>query len=332
MEKIIAKGYPRLHWSLVDMSASTHRMYGGFGVAIDASPVIATATHSDHLNIEMSGSIGERTKRNLNLALERANRKQLPIDCNLNIHSDLRQHIGFGSSTQIILTAMDAIATLNNWNISPTQIIELSGRGRTSLIGFSTHYWGGFCIDAGQPYNPNSQYLPSHNPQNRKPSIFIGSWDFPVSWQISLLGESSPISMPTDRESMFMSTHAPMKECNGFRSVAELYHGILPSVISEDYTTFSDALRYFHLHGWSSIEMQLQNQSTISALYTLWDYGFAAALSSFGPLISVIHKKEDVHKIIDVAMQNHLSYSGPYSVIPKHDKTKPSNPYIYSLQ
>lgn len=44
MEKIIAKGYPRLHWSLVDMSASTHRMYGGFGVAIDASPVIATAT------------------------------------------------------------------------------------------------------------------------------------------------------------------------------------------------------------------------------------------------------------------------------------------------
>ena len=42
MKKVIAYGYPRLHWSLVDMAAASKRMFGGFGVAINAHPTVAT--------------------------------------------------------------------------------------------------------------------------------------------------------------------------------------------------------------------------------------------------------------------------------------------------
>lgn len=328
MKKVTAYGYPRLHWSLVDMAAASKRMFGGFGIAINAYPTVAVAEPEKELCIETNEFIEERTKHNLILALQTAKSHGLNINCKLHIQSNVKQHIGFGSSTQIILTAMDAINSLNNWCVAPKQIIEMSGRGRVSLISWSTHYYGGFCIDAGQPYNPKSGYLPSHTPGNRKPSTFIGSWDFPEEWKISLLGESLDVAMPPENENVFMNTNAPIDKQCGVNSIIELYHGILPSIIEKDYTTFATSLNYIQCIGWNSIEMPLQQEKTLSALQMLWERNFAVAISSFGPLLSVIHFENETPIIMQLAKECGLSYSGPYNVIQKRDITSPYNPFI----
>lgn len=328
MKKVIAYGYPRLHWSLVDMAAASKRMFGGFGVAINAYPTVATVEPEKELCIETNGFIEERTKQNLIHALQTAKSKGLNINCRLHIQSKVKQHIGFGSSTQIILTAMDAISSLNDWRVTPKQIIEMSGRGRVSLISWSTHYYGGFCIDAGQPYNPKHEYLPSHTPGNRKPSTFIGSWEFPEEWKISLLGESSDVAMPLENENVFMNTNAPMDKQCGINSIIELYHGILPSIIEKDYITFATSLNSIQYIGWNSIEMLLQKETTLSALKMLWERNFAVAISSFGPVLSVIHFANETPIIMQVAKECGLSYSGPYNVIKKHSIAKPYNPFI----
>lgn len=331
MEKVIATGYPRLHLSLVDMAAASMRMYGGFGIALEAFPITAEAVPNDSVEIETSGFIEDRTKNNLIRALETARNQSLSINCKLKIHSDAKQHVGLGSSTQVILTALDAVAALNGWNISPFEIGNISGRGRTSMIGFSTHYFGGFCIDAGQKYIAKASYLPSHSPEERSPSLFIGSWDFPSHWLISLIGVESPIAMDTAKEREFISKNAPMASQSGLQSIAALYHGILPAVMTHDYVAFAESLEHIQLVGWNSIEFQLQSQETLYALKQLWAQEFVAALSSFGPIIVVIHSNEYTNTVKEIAGKSSLSYSGPYHATPKHSNPTPRNPYISSI-
>lgn len=317
MEKVITTGYPRLHFSLVDMAAASSRMYGGFGISIKAYPVTVEATSGDKLEIETSGFIEDRTKENLLRALSNAQERSFKTSCKLIIHSESKQHIGLGSSTQIILTALDAVAAINNWDISLQDLIYISGRGRTSLIGFSTHYYGGFCIDAGQKYKPSTLYLPSHTPGERAPSLFVGNWDFPSSWFVSLIGMESAIAMDPLKEKLFMSSNAPLERQCGLESIAALYHGILPAVISQDYFTFAQSLKHIHKVGWNSLEMSLQSSNTKSVLAELWNQNFVAGLSSFGPTVAVVHTLDYSYAVKKVAIDNSLSYAGPFSVVPK---------------
>lgn len=332
MKRIIAFGYPRLHWSLVDMSGASKRMYGGFGVAVKAYATVATAEPDKELYIETNGSIEDRTRDNLIKALNRARAHGLNINCKLNIKSEIKPHAGFGSATQIILTAMDAVSILNDWHITPEQIIEMSGRGRVSLISYSTHYYGGFCIDAGQPYDAEREYLPSHTPGDRKPSLFIGSWRFPEEWKISLLGENSDVVVPAEKEDDFMRSHTPLDKHRGVSSIVELYHGILPSVIEKNYAEFTDSLKSIQCLSYKSAELSVQNEKTLSALDMLWERNYAAALSSNGPLLSVVHFDNNTDEIIQLAKECGLSYSGPYDVIQKHAAINPFNPFIRVYQ
>lgn len=328
MKRVTAYGYPRLHWSLMDMSGASKRMYGGFGVAVNAYATVASAETDKELYIETNENIEDRTKDNLIKALNRAKAQGLNINCRLNIRTDIKPHIGFGSATQIILTAMDAVSSLNDWHITPQQIIEMSGRGRVSMISYSTHYYGGFCIDAGQPYDADREYLPSHTPGDRRPSLFIGSWKFPEEWKISLLGESSDVVVPAENEDDFMRSHTPLDKQSGVNSIIELYHGILPSVIEKNYAEFADSLRSIQCSSYKSAELSVQNEKTLSALDMLWERDFAAALSSNGPLISVVHFDNDTDEIMRLAKDCGLSYSGPYDVIQKQDAAMPCNPFI----
>lgn len=328
MEKVEVYGYPRLHWSLVDMASVSRRMFGGFGIAINAYPVIAIAEYDEKLCINTTGFIEERTKQNLICALKTAQSHGLNINCKLHLQSDVRQHTGFGSSTQIILTAMDAVNSLNNWRATPEQIIDMSGRGRASLISWATHYYGGFCIDGGQPYNSKSQYLPSHTPGERKPSVFIGSWVFPEEWKISLLGENSSVTIESNDEDSFMQKNAPMDKQCGIKSIIELYHGLLPSIIEKDYIVFASCFNNIQHIGWNSIAMSLQSNATIMALKAFWARNFAAAISSLGPLLSVIHFDNQTPIVMELAKKYGLSYSGPYDTIQKHNTTTSYNPFI----
>lgn len=331
MERVIATGYPRLHFSLVDMAGASNRMYGGFGISIKAFPITVEAILGNDLTIETSGFIEECTKQKVLQAITNAQNRTLNTNCKLKIHSESKQHIGLGSSTQIILTVLDAMSTLNHWNVSSLDIIDISGRGRTSMIGFSTHYYGGFCIDAGQKYNPSAIYLPSHSPRERCPSLFIGNWDFPSNWFISLIGVESPIAMDATKEDEFMRSNTPMEIQSGLEAIADLYHGILPAIVSQDYLSFAISLQHIQSVGWKAIELGLQSSSTLNALNQLWKQNFVAGLSSFGPIVAVVHSIEYSDIVRNIAMDNGLSFSGPYSTIPKFYSMRPINPFIDTM-
>lgn len=125
-----------------------------------------------------------------------------------------------------------------------------------------------------------------------------------------------------------MNTSAPIDKQCGVDSIIELYHGVLPSIIEKDYTTFAASLNHIQRSGWNSIEIPLQQEKTLSALQMLWMRNFAVAISSFGPVLSVIHTENDTPVIAQIAKECGLSYSGPYNVIQQHNVISPQNPFI----
>ena len=315
MKKIVRYGYPRIHFSLIDMSAVSARMYGGCGISIKAPGVVAVASPSKQFNLVTSGQISSRKKQLILSAVERARCLGYCINCQIQVNSDIQPHVGLGSSSQVIISVLDAISAINGWSAMPEDIIRISGRGRTSLIGASTHYYGGFCIDAGQQYRTDALFLPSNTPEDRPPSLYVGRWNFPKEWVVVLLGTSSGLVISAEDERDFMANNTPLDREEGFQAIAALYHGILPAVISSDYDAFAQGLRQINLIGWKKLQRKLQPQNSIDALSKLWDMHFAAGISSFGPTIAVISRPNRVEEIRIIANQFGLSFEGPYEVI-----------------
>lgn len=325
---IKAIGYPRLNWSLVDMAGVSKRMYGSFGVAIKANPIVVEARNNKVFILETKGYIEERTKSNILLAINRAKDLGLNTDCHLIVTSNVRQHTGLGSSSQIILTILDAINALNNWGLSAQQIIGISGRGRTTLIGCATHYYGGFCIDGGQAYMPDSEYLSSHTPRKRQPALYIGSWQFPKEWKISFVGEASPVAIDPMIEDQWIQDNVPNNKEAAISTIIELYHGVLPAVIEVNYNEFALSLNSIQIKGWNTNVIKAQTEQTKQMLNTLWGKGVAAAISSLGPLITVVHTIDKANDVYNTSKEYGLSYSGPYDVLQKFEHEEGKNPFI----
>lgn len=308
-------GYPRIHFGLADMGGASKRMYGGCGISIYAYSVCVDTSKSDSFELQSSGFISNRTRQNLLDSIQKANLRGLNTNCKMIIHSNIPQHIGLGSSTQIILTALDALANLYNWEINASEIADISGRGRTSLIGISTHYYGGFCVDAGQPYEPGFEYEPSHHPGSRHPSLFIGNWEFPENWEVSLFEATLLPSLDTSIESAFMLQNAPTEREAGLETIAAIYHGILPSIINSDYDGFAEALKTLNCVGFENMVQQLQPKVIVDILNELWSAKIASGVSSFGPIVFVIHTHNMIQKIRSIGEKFNIQVSGPFQVI-----------------
>lgn len=310
-------GYPRIHFGLADMGAASRRMYGGSGISINAFYVRAEAKESDSFDLCTSGYISSRTRENIVKAVENAKSRGLATTCKLSVHSDIPQHVGLGSSTQVILTVLESLSGLFHWALSAYEMIELSGRGRTSLVGAATHFFGGLCVDAGQSYHEGVTYEPSHNPGHRRPALYVGCWDFPANWKVSLFGIELSPSLDTNIEQSFMAQNAPTSKTVGLKTISALYHGILPALIETDYSAFFESLKILNTIGFEKKVLEIQPKVIARILKELWENNVAAGVSSFGPTIFVIHTDDMMNQISSLSRKYKLPVSGPFQVIQK---------------
>jgi beta-ribofuranosylaminobenzene 5'-phosphate synthase len=65
-----------------------------------------------------------------------------------------------GSKTALLLSMIEALSLLAGCDLSPSKLVELSGRGGTSGVGVSSYFSGGMIFDLGRP-NDNLPFVPS---------------------------------------------------------------------------------------------------------------------------------------------------------------------------
>jgi len=282
--------FPRLHFGLVDLSGATSRAYGGLGAAIDGPCVAVQARGATGFQLDVNGADDEvRTK--IAVALGRARESGLALGGRFTLIKQLPSHMGLGSTTATIMALLQSVAIVNQWPLTSAQLIELSGRGRTSAVGCNTFFDGGLVADAGQPGHPISSYLPSLRPQDRGPSLRLGRWRMPSRWVVRLIMCTNVPSVPPADEAKFFAAAAPTDPPDTLDQLAYVYHGIIPAAIEGDLDCFATSLRHFQSEGFKAREIDAQPDTVQATLRRLWAADFAAGLSSLGPALFVVSEQ-----------------------------------------
>jgi beta-ribofuranosylaminobenzene 5'-phosphate synthase len=314
-EVLRLKAYPRLHFGLVDLSGYTPRSYGGAGASLKGVPIEIECRTAKSMDLVLdSGMLGEDTLSTINQAVANARRHGLHASGEIRFKSIPSSHIGLGSTTLTVLAILQCLAIFNQWPTTSTDLIRMSTRGRTSGIGISTFYTGKLVVDVGQAGHPvNYDYTPSLAPGKRPPSLTIGAWPMPENWNVTLFFTEGPPSVDPEVESSFFHTATPVSESDVGLQLAHLYHGVIPAVIEGDIHAFASSLQAFQMAGFKAAEISAQGSSVRTLIRTLWDQGFAAGLSSFGPLVFVFH---DSVETLEPGRHfpNGIAHKGPFNV------------------
>lgn len=237
------------------------------------------------------GALGEDTLVTVNRAIANARQCGLPTSGKICFKSIPPSHVGLGSTTLTVLSIMQCLSIINKWKITPGDLIRLSTRGRTSGIGISTFYTGKLAVDAGQTGHPdNYDYKPSLAPEERPPSLTIGTWPIPEKWNVTLFFAQERPSVEPEVEKDFFRLATPVASADVGLQLAHLYHGIIPAVIENDLQSFAHSLQAFQKIGFKAAEIAAQSPTVRNLMNILWDQKFAAGLSSFGPLVFVFHE------------------------------------------
>jgi beta-ribofuranosylaminobenzene 5'-phosphate synthase len=285
--------YPRLHLSLLDCGEATYRRAGGVGLSVEGLPTIIEAEPADTLDVAGLGGNDVAARRDMSRALERLAELVGPLGVRLTLTSCPPQHVGLGSKTSLLLASLHAACHVVGAGIERQDVQRLSGRGGTSGVGVSAFYTGGFLVDAGHARISGEPIRPSSATRPREVPPVVVRRPVPQRWRIVLMLASRPGAAGAAEVSFFANnTPIPAREVE--RAISLTYHGLIPSLLSADLSTFGRALCELQGVGFKQREVLAQAPEVQYLLADLWRLeGVAAGLSSMGPLVFAIHDADD---------------------------------------
>jgi beta-RFAP synthase len=216
----------RLHFSMIDLRGDLGRIHGSVGVAIETPKIVLKAKKAP--NITVKGPRSERVKEFARLILEDSG---ISGGVGFELVSDIPEHSGFGSGTQLGLAVGTAISELYGLVMMPEEIATRLDRSRRSGIGIYAYKHGGFIVDGG------------HRTCSREgipPMIFRS--DVPEDWLfiIGIPDEDGRHSGSVEANAFSMLKPPPAKLVGEISRIILLK--MIPAIIEKDITTFGEAM------------------------------------------------------------------------------------------
>ncbi|MBW6523276.1 hypothetical protein KZ810_07160 [Sphingomonas sp. RHCKR47] len=289
----------RIHISLADMGFASLRAFGGVGfmlnrVAADVElePAAATAlVGADTLDTACQAEV-----ETLLNTLAGAGGRHVQA----RVHAHAPQHVGLGTKTALKLAVITAHDKLFGTGSTRESQQRLSGRGGASGIGVHGFFEGGVLWDAGQPAATVSSLLPSSCGARAAPPLLMMRQRFPSAWRIVLCLPEAKLSHGAD-ERLFFETQAPILRAEALETMALLHHGILPAFRLADLDLLAESLLRISQVGFKRREIERCGSAVSSFLGDLHAKGYAAGMSSMGPLVYVVIAGNDRASAADIA-------------------------------
>jgi beta-ribofuranosylaminobenzene 5'-phosphate synthase len=283
---------PRIHVSLADMGFASLRSFGGIGFSIEQPLTVFQFEPCSGVEIHGLEMLDKEGRVDMTQAIERMTNDRGELKFRAVLRAAPRQHVGFGSKTALSLALIAGVNAFKSIGWSVDQMQRLSGRGAASGVGIHSFFTGGVIWDFGHRTEAEKQLLPSGSTTGTRIPPLGARIPFPKAWRVMLV-------LPAERpmtgleEIKFFVENAPVPRLEALSTMAALYHGVLPAFLLGDYSALASALAEVHRLGFKARE--LGNWSTMlrMAVMALSKGGFAAGLSSVGPLIYVILPDED---------------------------------------
>jgi beta-ribofuranosylaminobenzene 5'-phosphate synthase len=301
---------------LLDLGNVTPRKYGGGGFSISGPSIVVQAIRSQRPEIVDQGLLDDAAVSDLAAALRRLRNSLPSAKAQIRILRMVPQHVGLGSKTALVLAALKAIDIECQLGLTPEVLQRISRRGGTSGIGVNTFFEGGFLIDGGHDATLSRGFGPSSTRRRFNPPPCIFRCSIPDNWRFHLLLPCSKRYTAKD-EVRFFDRNTPLPRAEVFRSVATMYHSVLPAVRSGNLELLKTAIFELHRSGFKSREVRGQSPGVRRLLRLLSDsVAYPVGLSSMGPLIYVIASELDVSApsvVKRIGLRHNAEFLGSFS-------------------
>jgi beta-ribofuranosylaminobenzene 5'-phosphate synthase len=268
------------------MGFASPRAFGGVGFMVDrtaADVELRRASTTAFVGIDALDEACTSELAALVASLTEANGE----DVETIVHCHTLQHVGLGTKTALKLAVVAAYHRLFEMPADREAQQRLTGRGGASGIGIHGFFEGGVLWDAGRPSDEVEVLRPSGAGFAKSTSPLMMRQSFPSSWRIGLCLPSAARSHGED-ERRFFEAHTPIPRNQALETMALLYHGVLPAFRQEDLALLASSLAAVSQIGFKRIEIERCGAAAMNLLGDLGAKGYAAGMSSMGPLVYVI--------------------------------------------
>ena len=279
----------RLHFGIIDMRGDLGRLHGSAGVAIETPRLV--------LRIEEAGETvitGARTNRAQQIIEQVLSDHKVEAGVHLDIQSDIPEHMGFGSGTQLTIALGTALNTVFDLGMSYEDIVVGLGRSRRSGIGTHSFLHGGFIVDGGHAVDA---------PETIPPLIHRS--DVPDDWLFIVCVPEINTGFSGVKESdAFKNLEPPPVEMIARVSRLVLMQ-MIPSILEKNITLFGDAMTKLDtIFGkyWATMQGGTYSHPRIEGCvkHLLQNGAYGAGQSSWGPaLYGLVDGKAQARELAD---------------------------------
>ena len=289
MNKILSiRTFPRIHVTLIGMNNDGYRINGGIGFSINspATNFCFTLSNKFMINDNRKSKLTEKELARLQNTLQNVKEyKKITKEFSCTIESEALPHFGFGSSTSIYLSCIEAFFLLNNVPYEREEIVTLSKRGGTSGIGINTYFDGGFIFDVGIK-NENDELKPSSvaDRKGKKPLV-VYKGKLP-DWQLGICILNNLRNKSGQEEIDFFDKNCPVEKKYIGDILYESIYGVTSAVIEHDYIAFCNSINAIQQTQWKYLERSLYGEELIILEKKIKLLGAdCVGMSSLGPLL-----------------------------------------------
>lgn len=225
----------RLHWGLLSLAPQVGREFGGIGLMIQEPQLKLAVTESAGNSDSVQGSPGSNTKIREALAAIRNTCPDLYRDrfYDLKLHSEIAQHCGFGSGTQLSLAVAQALASLSEeTSLTSVELAQRVQRGARSALGIHGFTTGGFLVEGGKQTADEISPL-------------VVRADFPEDWHILLVTPTNRAGISGYIEADAIQQLGPMPTATTEKLCRLALMQLAPAVQSHDFEEFTTGLTEF---------------------------------------------------------------------------------------
>ncbi|ABE61670.1 sugar kinase-like protein [Nitrobacter hamburgensis X14] len=280
------------------MGFASPRAFGGVGFMLDKIAADVELRCAPVMSLEGASDLDRSCQSELTALLEtlaEAGKRRVQAI----IHSHAIQHIGLGTKTALKLAVILAYHHLVELPGNRAEQQSLSGRGGASGIGIHGFFEGGVLWDAGRPAEEIDHLLPSGARAATSAPVLMLRLPFPASWRVGLCLPKGELSHGSE-EQRFFEENAPIAPDDALETMASLYHGILPAFRLEDLKLLASSLASISYKGFKHLEIERCGENVIELLEDFRTKGYAAGMSSMGPIVYVIFAASDTRAVAEL--------------------------------
>ena len=211
---------------MIDLRGDLGRIYGSVGVAIDNPNIVLKAKKSSSINVK-----GPRANRVRSFAETILAGSGISSGASVEVISDIMEHSGFGSGTQLALAVGTAISELYGLGLTVEEIAFKLNRSRRSGIGTFAFKHGGFNVDAGHKVG-DTKGVP--------PLLFRA--DVPDNWRFVIGVPTIPLKKSGSAENNAFKKLDPPPAALTAEISRIILMQMIPAIIEEDIVSFGKAM------------------------------------------------------------------------------------------